>query len=870
MKVLLVTMYFPPAGGGGVQRSLKLAQYLPALGIETHVLAPDDPKWVHTDSELRVPTQAWVHRARYLGPRARKPAEELAAADGFDRALVQAQVTARRLLLPDASVTWNLTAIPAAIRIARREGIDAVITTSPPPSVHFVGAAVQKASGARWIADLRDPLVANQHRRDDTAAARARQTAVEQVARLVARHADAVTCVSEAIADEMRGLDARGTVRVVANGCDFDDFAGLEYRPAERFRITHTGSFFGKRDPKPFLQAFRDADLDAVARFVGDFRSSDREWAATLGLGDRLELVDYLPRADALRVQRDSEALLLLIPEAGGRGKGVLSGKVFEYIAAGRPILAVVPPDGAAAQLIRETSSGVVVAPDDVSGIRDALVEMHARFSNGGLPSVELAKRDEDRLSRARARRGDGRAPPGDHVTSHAVPLSRIARERVLVQPVLDGLFLLTILTVTFHKLQWELAGSLTLSDVLTSVFLVLFAWDRFVRDDGRFTRTAMIALAFFLVFALVYLAGFYNLDTAQALAQWAKGMVKFVLHFGFLVAGVALLARRGMRFYWYALAAFLGGIGLNAVYGVIQLVLAEGGVNLDELLIEPITSRQTGINVFGAVGGTQEVFRPNALTGDPNHLGIELVIPLLVLTPLYLRLEAGHRLKTPLAISLAFLLVVELATLSRSALLGLGCGALVLALPYRRHLRRPAFLVPLAAVGLVVAAVILVRLDFFLTVLRARTNTSRGAASPHFEVYSFIPDVLSTNPFLGLGLNNFAVYYEFVTGRPDFGPHSFYVATIVETGIVGAALFAVFVVWLFRRLGAARRIGRALSVAGDPLAARVRPVAWGMTAALVATLVANVFYLTMTFYYFYVFATLAAALPVVARARRE
>jgi hypothetical protein len=441
----------------------------------------------------------------------------------------------------------------------------------------------------------------------------------------------------------------------------------------------------------------------------------------------------------------------------------------------------------------------------------------------------------------------------------------------VLAQPFLDGFFLLTILTVTFHKLQWELAGSLTLSDVLTSVFLVLFAWDRIERDDGGFTRTAMVAFLFFLLFALLYLAGFYNLDTAQALAQWAKGMVKFILHFGFLVTGLALLARRGVRFYWLALAAFLGGIGLDAVYGVVQLLLAEGGVNLDEVLIQPLTSRQTGINVFGAVGGTQEVFRPNALTGDPNHLGIELVIPLLVLTPLYLRLEPGHKLKTPFAISLAFMLVVELATLSRSALLGLACGALILAIPYRRHLRRPAFLVPLGAVAVIVATVIVVRLDFFLTVLRARTNTSRGAASPHFAVYSFVPDILSTHPFLGLGLNNFAVYYEFVTGRPDFGPHSFYVATIVETGIVGAALFGAFVVWIFRRLGAARRIGRALSAAGDPLAARVRPVAWGMTAALVATLVANVFYLTMTFYYFYVFATLAAALPVVALgARRE
>ena len=254
-------------------------------------------------------------------------------------------------------------------------------------------------------------------------------------------------------------------------------------------------------------------------------------------------------------------------------------------------------------------------------------------------------------------------------MTSHALPLAVASRERTLTQPVLDGLFLATVLTVTFHKLQWELAGSLTLSDVLTSVFLVLFAWDRLERGDRLLTRTAVVALAFMAAFALLYLAGFYNLDTGQALAQWSKGMVKFVLHFGFLVTGVALLARRPLAFYWLALAAFCGGIALNAAYGVVQLVLAEvAGTNLDAVLIEPITSRQTGINVFGAVGGTQEVFRPNALTGDPNHLGIELVIPLLVLTPLYLRLESGHRLRTPLAALLVFLLVVELATLSRSA----------------------------------------------------------------------------------------------------------------------------------------------------------------------------------------------------------
>jgi glycosyltransferase involved in cell wall biosynthesis len=400
MKVLLVTVYFPPAGGGGVQRPLKLAQYLPALGIETHVLAPDDPKWVHTDPDLRIPTQAWIHRVRYLGPRAMKPAEELRQAEGFERALVQAQVTARRLLVPDASVTWNVTAIPAAIRIAKREGIDVVITTSPPVSVHFVGAAVRKATDARWLADLRDPLVANPHRRADTLATKARQATAEQVARLVARNADAISCVSDAIAEEVGDFGAHGIVRTIPNGCDFDDFAGLEYQAAERLRITHAGSFFGRRDPRPFLQALHDSGLDVVARFVGDFRDSDREWAEELGLGDRLELVDYLPHVDALRYQRDSEVLLLLVPDAGGRGRGVLSGKVFEYLAAGRPILAVVPPDGAAAELVRETGAGVVVAPDDVAGIRAAIEDLHARFVAGGLPPVELDEETRRRLSR--------------------------------------------------------------------------------------------------------------------------------------------------------------------------------------------------------------------------------------------------------------------------------------------------------------------------------------------------------------------------------------------------------------------------------------------------------------------------------------
>lgn len=400
MKVLLVSLYFPPAGGGGVQRPLKFATHLPALGIETHVLAPDDPKWVHRDEDLPVPTQAWVHRVRFVGPQGGSLAEQLHGTRGLDRALVQARGLGKRLLLPDENVTWNLTAIPAAIRIVREEGIDVVVTTSPPVSGHLVGAAVRRATGARWVADLRDSIVAHPHRRTESSLVRLKEKGVAGVARVVARKADAIVAVSDAIAAEVRALHPAGPIATIANGSDFDDFAGLEYRRGERFRITHTGSFFGKRDPRPFLTALKESGLDLAARFVGDFRSADREWAEQLALGDRLELVPYAPRRVALELQRDSEALLLLIPEAGGRGKGVLSGKVFEYLAAERPILAVVPPDGAAADLIRATGAGVVVAPDDVAGMAVALRDLHGRWQAGTLDAPPLSQEWRDRVSR--------------------------------------------------------------------------------------------------------------------------------------------------------------------------------------------------------------------------------------------------------------------------------------------------------------------------------------------------------------------------------------------------------------------------------------------------------------------------------------
>ena len=419
--------------------------------------------------------------------------------------------------------------------------------------------------------------------------------------------------------------------------------------------------------------------------------------------------------------------------------------------------------------------------------------------------------------------------------------------------------FLATLFCCTFEKVHWSFGSALALSDILAICFIVCFV----VVTRPRLPRTTVVLLGWLAAFSLVYLLGFYNLDTATGLAQLEKGFIKFLIHFTFLALGVAWLWRRGVAYYWQALAAFCGGVAANAAYGVLQLVTAQAGVNLDSIFISPLTGGASQINIYGAVGGSS-VYRPNALTGDPNHLGIMLIAPLLVLTPLYLRLEPEHRLKRKLAALIGFMLVVEIATLSRSGLLGLGVGALVLALPYRGYLKSRALIAPIAGALAVLAVVVVSRLHFFLVVFRSRTQTGGGSESVHLKVYSFIPQILHSHPLLGLGLNNFSIYYQAATGKSNWGPHSFYVSLIVETGIIGTVLFACFLIWVFARLILAQHLGAALAKVGDPLAARVRPLAWGWTAALAGTMASNAFYLTMSFYYFFVFLALALAVPLV------
>jgi glycosyltransferase involved in cell wall biosynthesis len=411
VRLLLIAFYFPPAGGGGVQRTLKFCRHLPEFGVDVDVLAPSDPKWFAIDEPLlaEIPAATTVHRTRFIGPASSFRGDALHGSRGWRRAAVHARYAYERALIPDKAAPWAATAVPAAVRIVRRRRIDAIMTTSPPPSVHLIGAAVATATSRPWVADLRDSWLAHPHRRYESRGVRAKRAVERTMARTVARRASALVAVTEAIAAELGALDpgAAAKTHVIGHGVDLSDFEGLAYAPAGPFTIVHTGAFFGQRSPRPFLTGLRDLlhrrpDLhgQVVVRFVGDLRASDRVWARALGIDDAWEETGFVPFREAVAAQRSADALLLLIPHADGRGDSVVSGKVYEYLAARRPVLAAVPPAGAAAALVRAAGAGEVVDSDDADAQSHALEALVDKRRNGGLPDIELPGGLAERMSR--------------------------------------------------------------------------------------------------------------------------------------------------------------------------------------------------------------------------------------------------------------------------------------------------------------------------------------------------------------------------------------------------------------------------------------------------------------------------------------
>ena len=368
-KVLLLTYHFPPSGAVAVYRMLGLVRYLPKYGWQPIVVAPPRVPWEPEDASLlaQAPTETLVERVPFASGLLGKVA---------------------RFFAPESHWLWR--ASTACERMIREHRPKAILTTSPPGCVHLLGRQLQKRHGMPWLADFRDPWVTNQ-----TTARWTLQTRFEGWLEAKVMK-DANVLIANTPLNQRGWADAypgeAHKIVTITNGYDPERFArSIEPTPMrERLTILHAGELYGGRDPRPLLDALAQLRGERIAVQV-DFLGRQTEQVVDLpmeiqqrGLADSVFLREQVPYAEA--IQQMMQADLLLLVHAPGYRVGVPA-KLYEYLGAGRPILALAELDSDIAWVLRE--SGVlhrVAPPRDVPAIKQALVEL-TREVRAGCPA---------------------------------------------------------------------------------------------------------------------------------------------------------------------------------------------------------------------------------------------------------------------------------------------------------------------------------------------------------------------------------------------------------------------------------------------------------------------------------------------------
>jgi glycosyltransferase involved in cell wall biosynthesis len=377
-RVLMVAYYFPPLGGAGVQRTLKFVKYLPEFGWQPVVLTARERGKHPTDSSLEdeIPANVSVHRSSALLPPSWLPWRL--------RSFI-----ARWLLVVDEQLGWLPFALRQGKRLIRQERIQAIYSTSAPYTDHLIGYLLKQHSGLPWIADFRDPWADNLAL---TFASRFHQRLVSDMERSIFHFADQIIVNTPSAWEffcHKYPTVAHNRLVAITNGYDPVDFEQVSPEPPinpSQFRIVHVGSLYGqRRTARPFLKALRHVlDVGALSRkrievaFVGNAGREAKELTKILDLADVVCFVGYVPHEKSI-ASLLSASLLLLIPTSGPGSEIFLPAKIFEYLAARRPILALASR-GAAADLVREAEAGVVVDPEVISAIADQIVMLYRKW----------------------------------------------------------------------------------------------------------------------------------------------------------------------------------------------------------------------------------------------------------------------------------------------------------------------------------------------------------------------------------------------------------------------------------------------------------------------------------------------------------
>ena len=401
-RVLVIAYYFPPSGGSGVQRVLKFVKYLPAFGWQPVVLTLDPEKAAYPNLDPHmldeVPDNAEVHRTAswdpyriYAGLTNQK--KESAVSVGF---LSDAPVTLREkisrwiranVFIPDARVGWYFYALKKAKRLIAEGEIDAILTTGPPHSTHLIGRALTRKYKLPWIADFRDPWVDIDFLEElpMNGPAKKWNASLEQS---VLDEANIVLTVSPAM-DRAFASKKPNARHVIYNGFDEEDFEGVVPNEGEDFLISHVGNMNAARNPAVLWDVLAKGLKDgrwgrARIKLVGNVDGVVMQHIQQAGLTKLIERIPYCPHHEAVKHMMESSLLLLPINNVFS-AKGIVTGKLFEYMATGRPILGIGPPDGDAAALLNETHAGQMLDFKDEQGVFDYLSKTYSDWTQKNL-----------------------------------------------------------------------------------------------------------------------------------------------------------------------------------------------------------------------------------------------------------------------------------------------------------------------------------------------------------------------------------------------------------------------------------------------------------------------------------------------------
>ncbi len=408
-KVLIITYYWPPGSGAGVQRWLKFTKYLPSTGWEPYVLtvdpgyaaypATDNSLLKEISADLKVfHTKATDWFRIYSRDKSKIPSAGFANNDNNTLRRRVLRFIRGNFFIPDPRKGWNKYALREACRLIESGGIKNIITTSPPHSTQLIGLELKKRyPQITWIADLRDPWTEIYYYGNFYHTLPARKID-ENLEKSVLRNADRIITVGNSLkksfAARLKGIEEK--IEVITNGYDKDDFSGIIPEIPEIFTISYIGTLSDFYPLAGFMEAIarlKTNGFNIKLKFVGALSSLHQNLVISKTSSGMVEFIPYVNHKDAIKYMMESSVLLLIIPDHHSN-KSIITGKLFEYLAACRPVLCIGPTDGDAADILAGTGHGKCAAPGDVKGMIQIIEDYYASTPDKSMtPPPEFSRK---------------------------------------------------------------------------------------------------------------------------------------------------------------------------------------------------------------------------------------------------------------------------------------------------------------------------------------------------------------------------------------------------------------------------------------------------------------------------------------------